>query len=207
MIASALLPGVMAGLTLRQRDFLDRVGWSPVGRTDTQWPSLLALGPDGWVLSAAFACSAVAIGAQAAAVFQASGDRRGRGVGMLIGAGAVGLAAVAFPADLPGTANGSWHAAIHNGFYPLIPLCTTAAAALHGYGRPAGAAPSAIRVSQVMAPLMLVSFAGTAVDEVAQLSRYFAFTLFAAWLAMIGAQLVRQGDFAATRLGRTGAAT
>jgi hypothetical protein len=43
VVAPALLATVFVGLTIAERGFLDRAGWSPIHRRRVEWPSLLAL--------------------------------------------------------------------------------------------------------------------------------------------------------------------
>ena len=188
--AVVALPIVMFLLTLVEADFLRSQGWSPVGRTETQWPSLLALGPGGWLMSAAFAVSAIATFGVAHALWSVATDRRGRILAALVALGSVGLAGVTFPADPPG-GEATWHAAIHNGLYPLIPLTTIVAAVLCAVAPPAGRWLNAtfVRVSRLLAPLMVVFILATSIDPVAQLARYFAFASFLTWLGLLSWRL------------------
>lgn len=58
-LAPAGLALVLLVLSLSERDYLRAIGWSPVRRTRTEWPSVLALGPHGWVLTIAFVAAGV----------------------------------------------------------------------------------------------------------------------------------------------------
>jgi hypothetical protein len=187
VLAPALLAGAMGALTIYEAPFLREVGWSSVHRTPTEWPSLLAVGPGGWLMVLAFAIAAVLGAWLAAAAWAVSKSRRERLASTLLGLTAVGLVGVAFPADSPNLDAQSWHAAIHNEAYPLIPLGTVGAALVLSVGRPHGRLGVRLATpSRLLVPVMLVAFACTNVDDVAQVARYFAFAALLTWTAAAG---------------------
>jgi len=53
-IGPVLFGGVLLILTLVEYDFRRTLGWEPLGASNTDWPSGLALGPYGFVITAAF---------------------------------------------------------------------------------------------------------------------------------------------------------
>jgi hypothetical protein len=53
-VGSVLFGGVLIILTLIEYDFMRSLGWEPLGLSNTDWPSGLALGPHGYIMTAAF---------------------------------------------------------------------------------------------------------------------------------------------------------
>src|SRR5436190_18131443 len=53
-VGSVLFAGVLVILTLIEYDFMRSLGWEPLGWSNTDWPSGLALGPYGYIMTAAF---------------------------------------------------------------------------------------------------------------------------------------------------------
>lgn len=194
LASAAVLLAVLVVLTAVQREFLESVGWSPIGRSPTQWPSILAAGPGGAALSLVFAASAVAVAYVAITLgvhSQRSSDRVAA-LGLL--AVSLGLAGVAFPADAPGGSQ-SWHASVHDSLYPLVPLGLILAAvtmAVAGRRPQEGALRAPFGVAMVAA--MVAAFLATGVDPIAQLARYFAFGLMLAWVALLGRNLTQQSE-------------
>ncbi len=56
MLAPILFATVVAVLSVVEYDFARELGWHPIRRTAAGWPSLLALGDLGWLLTATLAC-------------------------------------------------------------------------------------------------------------------------------------------------------
>lgn len=170
----------LLGLSIHQRGFLADVGWDPIGRTDTQWPSLMALGPDGWLLTLAFVLgsgSALGLAASIALTARTGADRVLVAVCVVL---AIGLACVSFSADLPGQTR-TWHAVLHNGGYPLIPLATLAGAIVTSR-HSARRAPAASRAIFVV---IAITYPLTGVDAIAQLSRYVLFVALMCWVVLL----------------------
>lgn len=173
---------VLVTLTIRQRDYIEELDWSAVHRTPLQWPSLLATGSGGWLLCATFLLSGLSVIGLAAAYRAMPGVARGTATSIGLTVMGIGLCLIAFPADRPDVASASWHANIHNGSYPLIPLGGMVACAL------AASEPTGSRLrawSRLLLPALIVSFAGGELDDIAQLSRYFAFGFLLAWTAVV----------------------
>lgn len=57
MIGPALFVATLAFLTIVQHEFVISIGWEPWSDPGGAWPSGLALGPYGWIMSLSFAVS------------------------------------------------------------------------------------------------------------------------------------------------------
>src|SRR4051812_4527968 len=53
-VGPILFGAVLIVLTLLEYDFMRSLGWEPIGFSNTDWPSGLALGPHGHIITAAF---------------------------------------------------------------------------------------------------------------------------------------------------------
>src|SRR5690606_20288348 len=53
ILGPVLFAAVLTGLTIAQADFLRMLGWHPLGPV-IDWPSGLALGPYGWLMTLTF---------------------------------------------------------------------------------------------------------------------------------------------------------
>jgi hypothetical protein len=183
-IATLLLTTMLA-LTLAELSFLRSNGWSPLRRSATEWPSLLALGPHGYLLGVAFVTCATATLLVAVGGFHVSWSRASTLSALALPVAAFGLLGVVFPADLPGVAHESWHAMVHNSLYPLIPLGTLASALLLVVDRKLRW--RRVKLFQtVNLTVMLVSYAATNIDAIAQLARYPAFSATLASVVVYG---------------------
>ena len=61
ILGPVLFGSVLIVLTLLEEDFMRRLGWSPFGLSNTDWPSGLALGQYGYIMSAAFLLNGVMV--------------------------------------------------------------------------------------------------------------------------------------------------
>jgi hypothetical protein len=119
-----LLGGTILSLTLRQQAFLRSLGWEPLLAPTVDWPSGLALSPDGSWMVAAFLTSGALLSVFAAGLHHhltASG-RPPWGT-RLLGVAGLALALLAFKTDptylpTPRTLAG----AVHDGAYVLLGL-------------------------------------------------------------------------------------
>ncbi len=57
VIGPALFAAVLVALTVSQYDFMIEIGWRPLRDPAGAWPSGLALGPQGWAMTAGFVAS------------------------------------------------------------------------------------------------------------------------------------------------------
>jgi hypothetical protein len=116
-----LLGGTILALTLRQQAFLRSLGWDPLLAPTVDWPSGLALSPEGGWMVAAFLGSGALLSVFAAGLHHhlAAGGRPPWGT-RLLGVAGLALALLAFRTDptyllTPRTLAG----AIHDGAYVL----------------------------------------------------------------------------------------
>ena len=98
MVGPALLALVVVTLTVAQYDFMIGIGWRPLVDPAGAWPSGLALGTYGWVLSLGFAISGLSLILFALGLHRgmAGGSRLGPALLLLSG---VAMALLAFETD------------------------------------------------------------------------------------------------------------
>src|SRR5512138_2995873 len=61
MVAPVLFAVVVTGLTIAEADFMRTLGWNPLGPV-IDWPSGLAMGPYGWIMTITFfVCGAMMV--------------------------------------------------------------------------------------------------------------------------------------------------
>lgn len=191
VVAPLLLAVVFLALTLTQLGFLREVGWSAIRRTDVEWPSLLELGPHGWIMQAALP-SAACLGL----AFAGSVLAEARGVSERVGGAALGLmslavAAMALPPDRPGTATQSWNESAHNAVYPVIPASALVAATAFVLGANAnGWRRSRRHASIAFLALASASLSLTLAAAVAQLARFAFFGSLLSWACYLAATLL-----------------
>jgi len=185
LIAPPLFVGATVIVTLVDKPFVDDSEWSAVHRSEVGWPSVVMLGPNGWVVIAALVTCGVLVISFASALWMVVPDARlVRVAAVLIGAAGLALCLVAFrqdPLGFEGTS--SWHDRIHNAAYPVIPLCCTLAAGLVWAGarrRPGW--PRMARISATTVAVAAPAFVLTGVDSIAQLARYPLFGSLLVWM-------------------------
>lgn len=182
-LAPASLALVLLVLSFSEREYLRAIGWSPVRRTRTEWPSVLALGPHGWVLTVAF----VAAGAWAVSVgwWLLTAARQcvlyaGSILFIVMGAGVM---AVAFSADPPTVLRESWHAHIHNLAYPVLVVAAVSSAALFSLAGSDERDWHGLRAaSRSVLPVFLAGVLISSFDAVAELGRYVLIAGLLVWV-------------------------
>jgi MFS family permease len=185
-LAARLAPGglalVLLVLSFSERDYLRAIGWSPVRRTRTEWPSVLALGPHGWVLTIAFvAAGALAIPAGWWLLISVRQRVLYAGSILFIVMGA-GVMAVAFSADPPTASRESWHAHIHNLAYPVLVVAAISSAALFSCARSDERDWRRLRTaSRLVLPVLLASVLISSFNTIAELGRYVLIGGLLAW--------------------------
>jgi Protein of unknown function (DUF998) len=194
-VAPVGLAVVMVGLTLGEQSYLRHVGWSPIRRTPTEWPSLLALGPGGWLLTAAFVVGGLAgllIGQQ---LWRQAMRRTLRIASALFIAMNGALILVAFSADSPGQIADSWHAKIHNHAYPLLLSAGLISAGLMA-ATSAGSGPwRRLRIASMVAfPVILLGATISSFNPVAQLGRDVLLSGLIGWAQLAAMAAVRLPD-------------
>ena len=196
-MAGALAPPafvlVLVPLTLASRGYLADVGWSPVERRDVMWPSILAVGPHGWVMAVLFPVCGVAAVAFAAALPPLLPTRAARAAAALVALVGVALALLAFETDVGPDAGPTWHGVIHDVAYPPIPAAAIAAAALLAAGaRGIPGWAGVARLSAWAVPALGAAFALTAVAPIAQVARYALFGGMLVWFQAVAVTALRR---------------
>src|SRR5829696_967853 len=133
MIGPLLLGSVITLLTIVERDFMLSIGWKLNAPLD--WPSGLALGPLGWIMTSTFLINGILI------LIFASGLRlslpRVRpaviAIWLLILSG-VGMVGLISPTDKTiRTTPATWHGRLHDGSFAVIGLTLMPAMLLLGF--------------------------------------------------------------------------
>jgi len=133
ILGPLLLGSVITLLTIRERDFMLSIGWKLNAPLD--WPSGLALGPIGWLMTLTFLLSGILI------ILFASGLRlslprlrsAGIAIWLLILAG-VGMIGLISPTDKTiRTTPKTWHGILHDSSFTVIGLTLMPAMILFGF--------------------------------------------------------------------------
>ena len=133
MVGPLILGSVIAVLTLVQRDFMMSIGWRLEAPLD--WPSGLALGPYGWIMTLTFLLCGILI------VLFASGLRLSLpriklaaiSIWLLVLAG-VGMIGLISPTDKTiRTTPRTWHGILHDSSFAVIGLTLMPAMILLGF--------------------------------------------------------------------------
>ena len=133
MVGPLILGSVIAILTLVQRDFMTSIGWRLEAPLD--WPSGLALGPYGWIMTLTFLLCGILI------VLFASGLRLSLpriklaaiSIWLLVLAG-VGMIGLISPTDKTiRTTPRTWHGILHDSSFAVIGLTLMPAMILLGF--------------------------------------------------------------------------
>jgi hypothetical membrane protein len=190
--APLLLTITFLVLTVTEASFLRSSGWSAVHRTPVEWPSLLALGPHGWLLNIAFAVAGVLGIAFALSAYAEAPTGVARTGAVMLLVMAVAVCLVTFNADPPTTTGDpSWHDRIHNIAYPFIPLTGIVAALAYSVGvRNVPGWRRVTSVSRTALAIFAITVALTAVDQIAQLARFVFFGALLLWVALLALAVV-----------------
>ena len=137
LVAPPLFAAVVVVVTALEWSFLHRLGWdaSPFASPDAPWPSILALGAYGVLVSLAFLLLGVSMMSLALLLFRVLGFRRKLGPALLLLSGA-GAALAVIRTDYwtaygggPDTWNGSANAIAYSIFVPAAVVSMLALAA------------------------------------------------------------------------------
>lgn len=133
IIGPLLLGSVITTLTIAERDFMTSIGWKLNAPLD--WPSGLALGPYGWIMTLTFLISGILI------IVFASGLRLSLpafhsaliAIWLLIAAG-FGMIGLISPTDKTiRTTPATWHGRLHDSSFAVIGLTLMPAMLLLGF--------------------------------------------------------------------------
>jgi hypothetical protein len=133
IIGPVLLGNVITILTIVERDFMTSIGWKL--RVPLDWPSGLALGPYGWIMTLTFAVSGILI------IIFALGLRLSLPTGRLttisiwlLALSGVGMMGLISPTDKTiRTTPKTWHGILHDSSFVVIGLTLMPAMILLGF--------------------------------------------------------------------------
>jgi hypothetical protein len=133
IVGPILLGSVITILTIAERDFMTSIGWKLLVPLD--WPSGLALGPYGWIMTLTFAISGILI------IIFAAGFRLSLPSGRLttisiwlLALAGVGMVGLIFPTDKTiRTTPKTWHGILHDSSFVIIGLTLMPAMLLLGF--------------------------------------------------------------------------
>ena len=203
LIAPPLFVGTTVIVTLIDKHFVDDSEWSAVHRSEVGWPSVVMLGPNGWVVIAALVtCGVLVIGFASALWPLVPDGPLLRGAAVLVGTVGLALCLVAFRQDPLGFEGpASWHDRIHNAAYPVIPISGTVAAGLVWAGaRHRERWRRMTRISLITVAVAASAFVLTGVDPIAQLARYPLFGSLLLWMEALA--VTAAGETGRRRPGR-----
>jgi len=119
MIGPILLAVVITGLTIAQADFMRTLGWDPLGPI-IDWPSGLALGPYGWLMTVIFFVCGGMMAFFAYGLKLALNEKLATTLLMIAGFAMMGLIFTTDP-TLTSTSR-TWHGLLHDSFFALLGL-------------------------------------------------------------------------------------
>ena len=194
VVAPILLAAVVAVLTVAEYEFARDLGWHPIRRTAAGWPSVLALGDLGWLLTATLACCGVLGVAFAWGLYRCTRRSPWSTLGaatLAVLAVAVGLEA--FTTDPPGSsAAPSWHGDIHDTVYPAVVVSALAAPVFLAAGFASDPAwRSYAAYSAATAVTLLATLVLQVEESYAQLLEYPFFGALLLWLELLALRLLQ----------------
>jgi len=130
MIGPILFASVVTGLTIVQADFMRSLGWDPFHNV-LDWPSGLALGSYGWLMTAAFFVSGAAMMFFAYGLRLALNEKLAPTLMMLAGFAMMGLVFATDPTL--GSTPRTWHGLLHDSFFVLLGLTLMPSMLLLGF--------------------------------------------------------------------------
>jgi len=114
-----LFAAVLTGLTISQADFMRTLGWNPLGPV-IDWPSGLALGPHGWLMTVTFFLCGAMMAFFAYGLRLVFEERLATTLLMIAGFAMMGLVFTTDPTLT--TVTKSWHGLLHDSFFALLGL-------------------------------------------------------------------------------------
>jgi hypothetical protein len=184
-----LFAGVVAALSFMERDFMFRLGWNPLTAPTRDWPSGLALGPGGIVMTAAFLSCGLLLGLFALGLrSRLRTAPAGSAASILLALAGSAMCLLAFPTDPTNSAApATLHGRIHDAAFAVTGTALLASLACFGFafcGR--GKWVSAV-FSWMTAALIVPSF------TVKGIVFYFFLAAFLAWCEAQAVTLLRSG--------------
>jgi hypothetical protein len=119
IVGPVLFAVVLTGLTVAQADFMRSLGWNPTGPV-IDWPSGLALGPHGWLMTLTFLVCGAMMAFFAHGLKLALGEKLATTLLMIAGFAMMGLIFTTDPTLT--TVRKSWHGLLHDSFFALLGL-------------------------------------------------------------------------------------
>jgi hypothetical protein len=117
ILGPALFAGIVTALTFVEAGFMRSIGWEPFGNV-LDWPSGLALGPYGWLMTLNFFVCGALMAFFAYGLNLALEERLATSFLMLAGFAMMGLVFTTDPTirSYPKT----WHGVLHDGFFAVL---------------------------------------------------------------------------------------
>ena len=117
LIGPVLFAAVVTGLTIVEADFMRSIGWNPLGPV-IDWPSGLARGPYGWLMTITFFVCGVLMAFFAYGLKLALNDKLATTLLMIAGFAMLGLI---FTTDQTlSSAPRTWHGLLHDSFFAFL---------------------------------------------------------------------------------------
>ena len=117
MIGPVLFAAVVTCLTISQADFMHTLGWNPRGPV-IDWPSGLALGPYGWLMTVTFFVCGAMMAFFAYGLRLALNERLATTLLMVAGFAMMGL--ISATDRTLSAAPRTWHGLLHDGSFALL---------------------------------------------------------------------------------------
>ena len=117
ILGPMLFAAVVTGLTIAQADFMRSLGWNPLGPV-IDWPSGLALGPYGWLMTVTFFLCGAMMAFFAYGLKLALREKLATTLLMLAGFAMIGLVFATDPTL--GTTSRTWHGVLHDSFFAVL---------------------------------------------------------------------------------------
>ena len=119
IVAPILFAFVVIGLTIAQADFMRTLGWHALGPV-IDWPSGLALGPYGWLMTVTFFACGTMMAFFAYGLKLALDEKLATSLLMIAG---FAMMALIFTTDPTlGTITKTWHGRLHDAFFAVLGL-------------------------------------------------------------------------------------
>ena len=117
IIAPILFAVVVTGLTIAQADFMRTLGWNPLGPV-IDWPSGLAMGPYGWLMTITFFICGACMAFFAYGLKLALNDKLPTSLLMVAGFAMMCLIFTSDPTI--GRTSYTWHGFLHDAFFAVL---------------------------------------------------------------------------------------